>query len=164
MPVFGPCLTGRLPTQTFLFGPQGIAIAPQAGDLLIAESRANAIRDISVTGVVKKVAGLSLVGGYTRDGLSGANTLLNTPYGVASGPDGSVYYADTLNNVVRRVADGLVTTVAGQYSLIGGFSGDGLRATDASLNHPTAVLVDIASKHLHCRYIESSDQTCRLQR
>jgi uncharacterized protein (TIGR03437 family) len=132
------------PTQTFLFGPQGIAVGSIAGDLLIAESRGNAIRDISITGQVLKEAGLSLVGGITADGVTGANTLLNTPYGVTKGADGTIYYADTGNNVVRAIAvDGTVHTVAGVAGMAG-YNGDQQAATTAWLNQPRAVLVDIA--------------------
>jgi uncharacterized protein (TIGR03437 family) len=133
------------PTQTFLFGPQGIAIGAIAHDLLIAENRGNAVRDISVTGVVKKEAGLSLVGGYTRDGLTGANTLLNNPFGVAEGPDGTIYYADTGNNLVRAISpmDQTVKTIAGVQGMAGN-NGDQMPGPSTYLNQPRAVLVDIA--------------------
>jgi len=133
------------PTQTFLFGPQGIAIGAQAHDLLIAESRGNAIRDISVIGAVVKEAGLSLVGGFTPNG-SAATALLNNPFGVTSGPDGTIYYADTGNNVVRAInrTSGTVTTVCGVQGQAG-FNGDQMSGPQTYLNQPRAVLVDSSS-------------------
>jgi trimeric autotransporter adhesin len=138
-------VVGNNPTQNYLYGPQGIAIGAKAHDLLIAESRGNAIRDIFLTpNTITKDAGLSLVGGHTADGLTGANTLLNAPYGVAEGPDGTVYYADTGNNVVRAIStSGIVTTVAGVFGNAG-YNGDAVAANTAYLNQPRAVLVDIA--------------------
>jgi uncharacterized protein (TIGR03437 family) len=135
--------TTSSPTSTYLYGPQGIAIGTIAGDLLIAESRGNAIRDISITNVVAKEAGLSLVGGYTANGATGANTLLNSPYGVAKGSDGTIYYADTANSVVRAISpiDGTVTTIAGTAGVTGYNSGI-VPANTALLNQPRAVLVD----------------------
>ena len=62
---------------------------------------------------------------------------LNTSY-VAVGPDGSLYYADSLTNRVRkRAPDGTITTVAGNGTA--GFSGDGGPATAAQLNNPFGV-------------------------
>ena len=53
--------------------------------------------------------------------------LLN-PYGVAVGPDGSLYIVDMRNHRIRRVGpDGIITTVAGNGRT--GFSGDGGPAT-----------------------------------
>jgi sugar lactone lactonase YvrE len=66
---------------------------------------------------------------------------LQVPLGMALGNDGSVYIADTRNNLVRKVgADGNVVTVAGTGKA--GYSGDGGLATKASLNWPEDVAVD----------------------
>lgn len=53
---------------------------------------------------------------------------------------GKVYVADTLNNVVRMISGGQVTTIAGNGTP--GFTGDGGAATSAQLNQPTGVVVD----------------------
>ena len=56
------------------------------------------------------------------------------PRGVAAGPDGSVYVADSGNHTIRKIArNGTVTTVAGEA----GVPGDGLR-----LNLPSGIDVD----------------------
>lgn len=63
---------------------------------------------------------------------------LNTPYGVAAAPDGSVYIADGMNNRIRKVTpDGIITTVAGTGLCC--FGGDGGPATAARLNFPWGV-------------------------
>jgi sugar lactone lactonase YvrE len=59
--------------------------------------------------------------------------------GLAVGPDGALYIADTQNHRIRRVLNGLITTVAGTGTA--GFSGDGGPATAAALYHPEAVIV-----------------------
>ncbi|MBI3645084.1 MAG: hypothetical protein HY233_03865, partial [Acidobacteriales bacterium] len=60
--------------------------------------------------------------------------------GVAVGPDGSLYIADTIHNRIRRVGlNGIITTVAGNGTY--GFSGDGGPATAAALADPSGVAV-----------------------
>jgi hypothetical protein len=51
-----------------------------------------------------------------------------------------VYIADTGNNRIRRVSNGIITTIAGNGFL--GYSGDGGPATSAQLNTPWGVAVD----------------------
>jgi uncharacterized protein (TIGR03437 family) len=141
---YRPSIANGARLQSYLFGPQGIAISNSlAHDLLIAESRGNAIRDVAYgSGQVNKVAGLSLVGGYTPDNQTGANTLLNAPFGVSTGYDGTIYYADTGNNVVRAVStSGVVTTVCGVAG-IAGFNNDQMPGPKTYLNQPRAVIAD----------------------
>lgn len=64
----------------------------------------------------------------------------NTPRGIASAPDGSLYVADTGNHTIRRIgADGTVTTVAGEAGVAGYNEGVG-RA--AHLNMPSGIDVN----------------------
>lgn len=53
-----------------------------------------------------------------------------------------MYIADTQNNCVRMIANGVITTVAGTG--IRGFSGDNGPATGALLSTPVGVAVDSA--------------------
>ncbi len=55
---------------------------------------------------------------------------------------GNLYIADTGNNRIRKVSNGVITTVAGNGTL--GFSGDSGPATSAELNDPDGVAVDSA--------------------
>jgi hypothetical protein len=55
----------------------------------------------------------------------------------------NLYISEGGNHDVRKVdAHGIITTVAGNPSLGGGYSGDGGAATNAAMNHPNAVTVD----------------------
>ena len=60
------------------------------------------------------------------------------PYGIAVDSSGSLYIAS--DNRIRKVSNGVITTVAGNGTQ--GFSGDNGPATSAQLNEPTDVTVD----------------------
>jgi hypothetical protein len=64
--------------------------------------------------------------------------------GFASDQAGDLYFADSANNVLRRIdaASGLIRTIAGNHTLGAGFTGDNGPATDATLNFPWGVAVD----------------------
>jgi sugar lactone lactonase YvrE len=81
-------------------------------------------------GVLHHVAGNGKKG-YGGDGESADAATFNGPKGIAVGPGGNVFVADTENNVIRRInmKSGLTTTVAG-----GG-------ATKAQLNRPHGICV-----------------------
>jgi uncharacterized protein (TIGR03437 family) len=67
---------------------------------------------------------------------------LNFPGGVAADTAGNLYIADANNNRIRRVSNGVITTVAGNGMF--GFNGDSIPATSAQLWDPSAVAVDSA--------------------
>ena len=89
-------------------------------------------------------------GGNLAFGDQGSSTLarLNHPSGVAADSLGNFYIADRDNNRIRRVAaDGTITTVAGTG--IAGSTGDGGLATQAQLNAPSAVSLDLSGKDIY---------------
>ena len=67
---------------------------------------------------------------------------MNGPRGVAVDSAGNLYIADYGNNRIRKVSNGVITTVAGNGTA--GFSGDNGPATSAQLNIPVGVAVDSA--------------------
>lgn len=90
--------------------PSGLAIAP-SGDIIVADTGANAIRKISPSGAVTTLAG-GLAAGF-RDGAA-RRALFNGPIGVAVDAEGTVYVADSYNDRIRSITpDGQVRTLAG---------------------------------------------------
>ena len=102
-------------------------------------SNGTLVRRLSPSGAVTLAAG----GGDTAHGdqADAKLALLNHPTGCATDAAGNLYIADRDNNRIRRVSPaGIITTVAGTGTL--GNTGDGLPATSATLNAPSAVSVD----------------------
>jgi hypothetical protein len=80
------------------------------------------------------------------DGGPATNAVLALPGRVALDGAGSLYIADTGNNVIRKVTpDGTITTIAGDaINQQLGFSGDGGAAISALLSVPSGVAIDSA--------------------
>ena len=78
--------------------------------------------------------------GYTGDSGPAASAQLDYPWAVAVDSAGNLYIADTYNQRIRKVANGVISTVAGNGTP--GFSGDNGPATSAELNYPSGVAVD----------------------
>ena len=84
--------------------------------------------------------------GNTGDGGSPIYAQIHWPTAVALDRAGNVYFADALNNTIRKISSGIITTVAGtgfgSGTGHGDFTGDGAAATAAKLSFPTGVAVD----------------------
>ena len=129
----GPATSARLMT------PQGVAVDGQ-GNVYVADYGNHRVREVSADGKITTIAGAGKPG-FSGDGGPAISAKLDHPEGVAVDGKGTVYVADTGNSRVRKVStDGKITTIAGT----GGtrFSGDGGRATSATLFRPTGVAVD----------------------
>ena len=109
------------------------------GTVYFVQRDGNAVEAVRPNGSLSTLAG-GRGAGFTGDGGPASRATLNNALGVAAGPDGSRYIADTYNNRVRRVdARGVITTVAGNGRHAD--SGDGGPATKAALTDPTGVAV-----------------------
>ncbi len=123
-------------TQASFKSPAGIAV-DATGNVYVADTGNSRIRIISPAGVVGTMAG------GTHDGFAdGAalQALFKQPEGVAVSPAGTVFISDTKNNVIRKLENGIVTTVAGTGH--GGFV-NGSGAT-AEVKEPSGIAVDDA--------------------
>lgn len=136
-------------TSAALNSPAGIAF-DSTGRLLIADLSNHRIRRVEpgMDGIVNRGDGETITtiagtgtAGYSGDGDLATIAKIQSPLGIFVGPDGSIYFAEAGNNVVRKIEpDGNITTVAGNGTP--GFSGDGGPAIAATLNLPRNVLLD----------------------
>jgi trimeric autotransporter adhesin len=114
-------------TSAELRDPAGVAV-DSSGNIYIADTGNHVIREVS-NGIISTIAGVN-TGGYAGDGGAAVNAELLSPAGVAVDAAGNVYIADSGNNVIRKITNGIINT----------FVGAG--ATPQLLNNPVSVLVD----------------------
>lgn len=124
--------------------PGGLA-RDAAGNLFVADSRNHRIRRIGTDGQVTTVAGDGLPG--ANDG-EGSIARFHFPQAVVVDTDGTLYVADTMNHLLRKIAfEGglaIVTTLAGTLPFDGepiSGSADGT-GYGASFNTPNALAWD----------------------
>jgi hypothetical protein len=82
--------------------------------------------------------------GYAGDGGAATSAELSAARGLALFADGTLYVADTGNNVIRVISpSGTIKTYAGNGTA--GLAGDGGKATSAELSQPAGLALDTAS-------------------
>ena len=127
---------------SYLFG----IVVDAAGNLYISDAFLNRVYRVSPGGIITAVAGNGSLGsaaGYSGDGGPATNARLNLPSGIALDSAGSLYIADSDNDLVRKVTPaGIITTVAGNGAYV--YSGDGGPTASAQLYQPEGVAVDAA--------------------
>lgn len=125
-------------TAAKLHGPVAIK-ADEFGNLYIADTLNQRIRKINSTGVITTVAGNGN-SGFSGDGGQATNATMTSPAGVAADRNGNVYFSDTSNNRVRRVApNGTVATIFGTGQATS--TGDNGPAAAATVIRPSGLAV-----------------------
>jgi sugar lactone lactonase YvrE len=118
--------------------PQGLAV-DAGGNVYVADSQQNRVRRIDAqTGIIRTVGGDGRAA-FDGDGGPGRRAALNSPSGVCVDRSGVLYVADTGNNRIRKIADGIITTVAGDG--VPSLGGDGGPAAAAHLRGPTGLAI-----------------------
>jgi len=119
--------------------PSGLAF-DGSGNLYIADTGNNIIREITPDGTIIPFAGDSFQG-YVGDTGPATSAALSIPTDVFIDSKGNAYIADTGNSVIREVGtDGNINTFAGNGT--NGYTGDSLVSNTAELNGPRGVAVD----------------------
>ncbi len=109
-------------------------------NLYITDNSNYRIRKVDTSGIISTVAGAGAPG-FSGDGGPALSALIYDPWTPVFDAAGNMYFADSLNNRVRKIdTSGTISTVAGTG--IRGFSGDGGPATLAKMAEPLCVTLD----------------------
>ena len=126
-------------TAAAIWVPTDIAV-DTSGNLFIADGGNHRVRKVS-SGVISTVAG-SATPGFGGDGGPATAAQLNSPYNIDVDAAGNLFIADRGNARIRRVAGGVINTIAGLGNPGFSFSGDGGPATSALFDQPEGIAVD----------------------
>lgn len=127
--------------------PSALA-ADASGAVYIADAGNNSIRKLSANGVVSTVAGTGIMG---ADDGAAASASFYHPLDIAVSKNGVIYVADTLNNVIRQIKDGQVSTLnapstriveyyPGAIEAVGDYADGPL--SQAKFNEPSGLALD----------------------
>jgi len=119
--------------------PRGVAV-DATGTVYVTDTENNTLRKISPSGAVTTLAGSAAVTGYL-DGV-GAAAQFESPQGLSTDAQGSVYVADSAADTIRKITPAaVVTTLAGLPGVAGDQDGTG---TAARFDSPMAIATDAA--------------------
>lgn len=90
--------------------PSAIAF-DKNGDLIVADSGSHAIKRIDASGLISIIAGAE--GKFGDIDGPALSAKFNAPVGVAVRNDGAILVADTYNDKIKLISNGVVTTLAG---------------------------------------------------
>ncbi len=157
---------GGKSTDAALYNPYGVAVGPD-GYVYIADLGNNRIRKVGpancVPGALAAPLGtgcvITTVVGTGTWGLSGDGgpallATMRNPADVSFDGDGNMLIADWSNHRIRKVTNGIISTIAGGSYIMNGSVGDGGPALQAVLRYPTQVSSDAAGNV----YIADSQQ------
>jgi hypothetical protein len=147
---------GAVATAAKLSDPYDVFL-DAAGNIFIAESRNNVIREVAAVTAGGKTAGdiytiagaQQTLGNYGGDGGPATAALFNSPHALFIDANNNIFIADINNQIIREIAGvtangmtvGDIYTVAGT-PLTHGYAGDGGPATSAKLSFPAGVYED----------------------
>ncbi len=132
----GPATNASLDLLFSGYASRGVVLDTN-GNLFIADTANNRIREVGTNGVITTVAGK---GGqsFSGDGGPATNAYLASPTALAMDGNGNLFIADTINRRIREIdTNGIINTVAG-----GGTGDLGGAATNDDLLEPYGVTVD----------------------
>jgi uncharacterized protein (TIGR03437 family) len=147
---------GGLATSAVLSTPRGMVV-DSSGNLYISDSGNRRVRKVDTNGTITTFAGNGYTGSIGAVGDSGAATSATlTPAGIALDSAGNMYIADYADNLIRKVSNGVITSIAGIGT--SGYYGDGSTATSAYLSQPQSVTVDVSG---HVFFADTGNQVIR---
>ena len=127
-------------TSARIADPRSVAV-DASGNLFIADTGNQRVREVDVSGTITTVAGTGLTGN-NGDGGPATEADLHVPVHVTVSPTGTLYICELNNDRVRRVKDGFIDTFAGTGEF--GFAGDASSPIFSKWDRPSASALDSA--------------------
>jgi trimeric autotransporter adhesin len=119
--------------------PEGVAV-DASGSVYIADTFNGQIKRIADDGSLVTVAGTGSTGVFGGDNNPAESAALSLPTDITFDAQGNLYIADFGNGRIRRIANGIISSVAGASN--GAPVVDGEPAASTSLEGPTGIAVD----------------------
>jgi len=160
---------GGLAINALLHLPAGVAV-DKSGNVYIADTGDNLIREVTTDGLINSIAGDSYPS-YKGDAGLAVTAELHSPEDVAVDSSGNVYISDSANAVIREItaSTGIINFIAGNVTapttgqITGspniGYSGDGAAANLAGLVTPFGLTVDSSGQ---VYFAENGDSRIRM--
>ncbi len=118
--------------------------ADSAGNVYIADFDNAVIRKVTASnGIITTIAGTGTAG-YSGDGGAATSAQIDRPSALAVNAAGDLFFFDLGNNVIRKISNGTISTVAGNG--VRGYSGDNGPALNAQLGRSFGLTVDASGK------------------
>lgn len=131
--------------------PEGLAV-DASGNIFVADTWNDTIREISPGGAVTTIAGWA--GNFGSLNATGTNALFYEPGGVTVDAGDDVFVADTGNNVIREIAaSGAVSTLAGTAGNPGSTNGTG---ANALFDAPQGIAIDSSGNLYVADYLNNA--------
>jgi sugar lactone lactonase YvrE len=144
-------------TAAKLSAPRALAI-DTTGSLYIADTGNNIIRKVSATGIISLYAGgasavCAAASNPIGDNCAATSATFESPSGLTADNLGSIYVADTGNNLIRVISStGYVSTLAGGANTVcssaADTQGDGCSASQTIFSAPSGLAFDDTGKYL----------------
>lgn len=128
---------------TFTY-PHGMA-TDGAGNIYITDANGHTIRKVSTSGIITTIAGTG-VAGYNGEGIVATAAQVNNPFAITVDAAGTIYFTEAAGARVRKIAGGMMYTIAGNG--VPGFSGDGGPATASVIRYGGGIVIDNAGNIL----------------
>lgn len=162
----GPATAAKLSFERGqIADPSGKICFDAFGNMYIADTANHAVRKVDASGIITRFAGAAPVddgtgayvgvAGHSGDGGPATSATLYLPRDVAVDFDGTVFIADTGNNVIRMVRpDGTISTVVGVHRRLKPtalepdvlLEEDGASARSVHLTEPSGVAVSASGR------------------
>lgn len=132
---------GGLAIDAAISEPAGVCVDAD-DNLFIADYFNQVIRRVdNVTKIITTIAGTPNAPGYNGDGGPATSAFMQNPNSVSVDPDGSLFFVDYGNIVVRRITKGGTISLVAGHPGVQGTNGDGGPALSAFIAPYTAVAV-----------------------